>query len=81
MKDETKKVIGSKLKLLRIENADTIETLAAKAKLSISTISRYENGSDMTISNVVRILNCYDMDIGIFFDNVSAKMHEIKEKR
>ena len=77
MKDELKKVIGSRLKLLRVENGDTMKELSEKANISITTIWRCENGMhDITMSNITKILNCYDVDISIFFQEVSAKMHE-----
>ena len=77
MNDELKKIIGSRLKLLRIENGDTMETLSRKANISVTTIWRYENGKyDITMSNITKILECYDVDISIFFKEVSAKMHK-----
>lgn len=76
MKEEIKKVIGSRLKLIRIENNDTIESLSKKINISATTIWRYEKGkSDMTIDNIYKILNCYNVNSSIFFEQVNAKMH------
>ena len=76
MERELRKAIASKLKIVRIENNDTMRSLSKKTKLSVSTIFRYEHGKyDMTIDIIAKILNCYNINIAIFFEEVIAKMH------
>lgn len=80
MNKELNKIVGTQLKLVRVENDDTIQELASKLNMSGTTIWRYENAKcDMTVSIIVKILDYYKKDIGIFFEEVNAKMHRNEE--
>ena len=56
MKADFLKIVGSELKIVRIENGDSQEELAIKTGVATSTISKYEIGlKDMNLSKTIRI--------------------------
>ena len=78
MKDTIKKDIANKLRLIRIENHDRIEDLAAKSHVASSTISKYEQGfADMSINKIEQILKPYNISLYLFFSDILAKTHNI----
>lgn len=75
MKESLKKAAADKLRLIRLERRDKIETLALKCGVSTSTICRYENGvSNMNIEILEKILKTYGITLDIFFEEIVAKM-------
>lgn len=73
--------IGKELKILRIRNGLSIEKVANDFNLSYETIRRYEVGSvDMSIEKLEKMLAYYKEDADIFFKNVCAYKHILKEK-
>lgn len=71
---EFRKLVGLNLMLLRKEKGITMVELADKTGIATSTISRYENGSNMDINMLETLVNACGMKIDIFFKNVVAKM-------
>ncbi len=74
MKADFLKIVGSELKIVRIENGDSQEELAIKTGVATSTISKYEIGlKDMNLSKIEQLLKPYNIDLFIFFNRVLAK--------
>ena len=74
MKADFLKIVGSELKIVRIENGDSQEELAIKTGVATSTISKYEIGlKDMNLSKIEQLLKPYNIDLFIFFIRVLAK--------
>jgi transcriptional regulator with XRE-family HTH domain len=72
-----KKIIGIKLKEIRLKNEMTIQVLAEKSQVSSNMISRVERG--LTIPSVeilVRLAAVFEKSIDYFVEDVSAS-HEI----
>ena len=56
MKADFLKIVGSELKIVRIENGDSQEELAIKTGVATSTISKYEIGlKDMNLSKIEQL--------------------------
>ena len=74
MKADFLKIVGSELKIVRIENGDSQEELAIKTGVATSTISKYEIGLKvMNLSKIEQLLKPYNIDLFIFFNRVLAK--------
>ncbi|MBW2503044.1 MAG: helix-turn-helix transcriptional regulator [Deltaproteobacteria bacterium] len=72
-----KKIVGKKLKTIRLKNDMTIQELAAKSKVSSNMISRIERG--LTIPSVeilMKLSTVFDKSINYFVEDVSTT-HEI----
>jgi len=72
-----KKIVGKKLKSIRLKNDMTIQTLAAQSKVSSNMISRVERG--LTIPSVeilMKLAAVFDKSINYFIEEVSTT-HEI----
>lgn len=73
-KIELRYAIANELKILRIENNETIETLGNKSKVAPSTICKYEQGcKNMNIEKINQIITPYGMTLPIFFGRIIAK--------
>ena len=72
-----KKIVGKKLKSIRLKSDMTIQTLAEQSKVSSNMISRVERG--LTIPSVeilMKIATVFDKSINYFVEDVSTT-HEI----
>ena len=72
-----KKIVGKKLKTIRLNRGMTIQTLAAQSKVSSNMISRVERG--LTIPSVeilMKLAAVFDKSINYFIEEVSTT-HEI----
>lgn len=72
-----KKIVGKKLKEIRLKSDMTIQELAAKSKVSSNMISRVERG--LTIPSVeilMKLASVFDKSINYFVEEVSTT-HEI----
>ncbi len=72
-----KKIVGKKLKAIRLNNDMTIQHLAARSKVSSNMISRIERG--LTIPSVeilMKLAVVFDKSINYFVEEVSTT-HEI----
>jgi transcriptional regulator with XRE-family HTH domain len=72
-----KKIVGKKLKAIRLKSDMTIQTLAAQSKVSSNMISRVERG--LTIPSVeilMKLASVFDKSINYFVEEVSTT-HEI----
>ena len=72
-----KKIVGNKLKTIRLKNDMTIQALAAQSKVSSNMISRVERG--LTIPSVeilMKLAAVFDKSINYFVEEVSTT-HEI----
>lgn len=68
--DEVLKAIGARLKELRIANGEiNYEKFAARKDLNRSQVWRYENGEDMKITSLLKMLNALDISLRDFFDD------------
>ena len=62
--------IGTKIRILRTENKDTLRSLAEKIEYNLSNLSKIERGKiEVSIDLLQRIINVYDVDANYFFDN------------
>lgn len=74
MKNDIKKMISDELKQLRFNHGLTQNQLSNLCGVDTSTIVRYEkNNVTMQIDTIIKILDAYEIDIFIFFENVLAK--------
>ncbi len=74
---QIKKIVGKKLKGIRLKQDMTIQVLAEKSKVSSNMISRIERG--LTIPSVeilMRLATVFDKSINYFVEDVSTS-HEI----
>ena len=72
-----KKIVGKKLKAIRLKNDMTIQDLAERSKVSSNMISRIERG--LTIPSVeilMKLASVFDKSINFFVEEVSTT-HEI----
>lgn len=72
-----KKIVGKKLKAIRLKGGMTIQDLAARSKVSSNMISRIERG--LTIPSVeilMKLASVFDKSINYFVEEVSTT-HEI----
>ena len=68
-----KKIVGKKLKSIRLKNDMTIQTLAEKSKVSSNMISRIERG--LTIPSVhilMKLAGVFDKSINYFVEEVTT---------
>jgi transcriptional regulator with XRE-family HTH domain len=68
-----KKIVGKKLKTIRLKNDMTIQALAAKSKVSSNMISRIERG--LTIPSVeilMKLAGVFDKSINYFVEEVTT---------
>ncbi|MDT8420709.1 MAG: XRE family transcriptional regulator [Desulfuromonadales bacterium] len=78
---QIKKIVGKKLKEIRLKSDMTIQVLAEKSKVSSNMISRIERG--LTIPSVeilMRLALVFDKSINYFVEDVSSS-HEIVHTR
>jgi len=78
---QIKKIVGKKLKEIRLKSDMTIQVLAEKSKVSSNMISRIERG--LTIPSVeilMRLALVFDKSINYFVEDVSTS-HEIVHTR
>lgn len=65
---KTIKKIGARIKALRIEKGhSSYEKFAFENEIDRAQYGKYERGSDMRISSLVRILTILDIDLAEFF--------------
>ena len=71
--EEVFKLIGSKIRELRIKKGFTnYEHFAYEIDVSRSLYGRYENGANMKISSLLKILNGLDITLTDFFNQLDA---------
>jgi transcriptional regulator with XRE-family HTH domain len=78
---QIKKIVGKKLKGIRLKHDMTIQVLAEKSQVSSNMISRIERG--LTIPSVeilMRLATVFDKSINYFVEDVSTS-HEIVHTR
>lgn len=75
MKESFKDYVSAELRSLRAEHDYKQKDVADKANIDVMTIVRYENNStSMQLDMIEKILSVYDINLEIFFSNISAKM-------
>lgn len=68
--------IGKELKIIRIRNNLKLEDVADKLNINRETLRRYENNSTgLSVERLEELLDFYDVDKQIFFENVCVNMH------
>lgn len=76
MKDNFKEQVASELRSLRAKFNYKQKDVANKAKIDVMTLARYENNSaSMQLDMIEKIITVYNLTLDIFFDNISANMH------
>lgn len=76
MKENFKSQVASELRSLRAKYNLKQRDVANKAKIDVMTVARYENNSvSMQLDMIEKIISVYNMTLDIFFDNISANMH------
>ena len=72
--------IGKELKVIRIRNDLSLDDVAEKMNINRETLRRYENNSNgLSVERLEELLNYYNVEKSIFFDNVCAYIHEKKQ--
>lgn len=62
--------IGTKIRILRTENNDTLRSLSEKIKYDLSNLSKIERGKvEISLEILQRIIDVYDVDANFFFNN------------
>lgn len=72
-----KKIVGKKLKAIRLKSGFTIQELAARSRVSSNMISRVERG--LTIPSVqilMKLANVFDKSVNYFVEEVTTT-HEV----
>lgn len=73
-KKEFKKIMGSELKIIRLENDDDQLELSRKCGVATSTISKYENGiGKIYVDKIEEIISTYNISLPVFFKRILAK--------
>lgn len=73
-------IVAKELKVLRVRKDLTLEKVAEDLGTNRETIRRYEKGeTEITIEKLERLLNYYETDKRIFFENVCANMQQKQE--
>ena len=68
--------IGKELKVIRIRNDLSLDDVADKMNINRETLRRYENNSNgLSVERLEELLNYYNVEKSIFFDNVCAYIH------
>lgn len=68
--------IGKELKVIRIRNDLSLDDVAEKMNINRETLRRYENNSNgLSVERLEELLNYYNVEKSIFFDNVCAYIH------
>lgn len=81
MKENFRENIASRLRELRANKQFTLEKVSIISGVSKDKISRYENNKcSMQIEDLAKILNVYDINLGIFFEDVIAKTQKITNR-
>lgn len=74
------KRIGLELKLLRIKNGLTLKQASMGLNIHPNTLCRYEkNAKNISLSVFDKMLNFYNVEPNIFFEEIGAKLHARKE--
>lgn len=72
--------IGKELKITRIRNDLSLEEVADKLGINRETLRRYENNSSgLSIERLEELLNFYNIEKSIFFENVCAYIHKVNQ--
>lgn len=62
--------IGTKIRMLRKENKDTLQSLSEKIEYDLSNLSKVERGKvDISLDLLQKIIDVYDVDANYFFKN------------
>lgn len=70
--------IGNELKILRIRNNLSLESVAKSFHVNKETLRRYEkNSSGLSVERLEKLLEFYKVEKIIFFENVCENMHKI----
>lgn len=73
--------IAKELKIIRIRNNLELEEVAQKIGINRETLRRYEKeSSGLSVERLEELLNFYNVDKAIFFENVCANIHKEKEE-
>ncbi|MFO7766034.1 MAG: XRE family transcriptional regulator [Pelovirga sp.] len=74
---QIKKIVGKKLKEIRLKKDMTIQTLAEKSQVSSNMISRIERGlTTPSVEILMRLATVFDKSINFFVEDVSTS-HEV----
>jgi transcriptional regulator with XRE-family HTH domain len=80
MKELFREEIATRLRGLRAENKLTLAEVAEKARVSLDTVQRYEkNLVSMRVGVLAQILEVYNTNLAIFFEEIIAKTQNKKE--
>ncbi len=80
MKSKIRNDIANELRSLRAKNNITLEELSKQCNISKDAICRYENSTvSINVDNLEKILNYYNIDFCIFFNQIYANKHNKQE--
>ena len=69
--------IGKELKITRIRNNLKSEQVAEDFEINKETLRRYEkNSSGLSVERLEQLLDYYEVDKNLFFENVCAYLHK-----
>ena len=81
MKENFRENIASRLRELSANKQYTLERVSIISGVSKDKISRYENNKcSMQIEDLAKILNVYDINLDIFFEEIIAKTQKDNEQ-
>ena len=73
-------LISKKLKGLRAENSYSLDDVANRIGLHRETVRRYENNPYiMSIDILLKILELYQVNVNVFFEEIYGKMPYINK--
>jgi len=79
MKDLFAEAVASRLRELRAGKKLTLKEVSDISGISVDAIARYENNKNsITITNLYKLVEVYNISLIIFFKEVYAKTQELK---
>jgi transcriptional regulator with XRE-family HTH domain len=64
---EMRKKLGARIRQLRLEKNESYEDFANEHGIARAQFGRYENGEDMRVSSLLRVVNAFGITLEKFF--------------
>ncbi len=76
------KLVGSRMKNLRIAKGySNYENFAYESEISRAQYGKYENGGDLRLSSLIKVLKTLDIDLNDFFNEAFAEEKKGEQKK
>jgi transcriptional regulator with XRE-family HTH domain len=70
------KIVANELRSLRAKKKLSAEYISKKVNIHSNSLYKYENDASLLKLDVlIKILECYDTNVFIFFKNISENIH------